>query len=213
MTPSPIFRRVVLWRWNDRATPELRLRAKEGLAYISFASRVDAVDFGEDIGFSGQTNYGLALLRDHVDKASWDDYNQDPHHYRVGNFIDTLTREEMTARADYLYKGPGSVRGRIRHLALYFWREGVDERDVREARRALAALRGDCDSLYALEVAPDLGWAAIGRADLVVEAHFMDEDGAREFLEHPKHREVSALLASLSRCERTAQMQHRMKSG
>ena len=213
MTPSPIFRRVVLWRWNDRATPELRLRAKEGLAYISFASRVDAVDFGEDIGFSGQTNYGLALLRDHVDKASWDEYNQDPHHYRVGNFIDTLTREEMTARADYLYKGPGSVRGRIRHLALYFWREGVDERDVREARRALAALRGDCDSLYALEVAPDLGWAAIGRADLVVEAHFMDEDGAREFLEHPKHREVSALLASLSRCERTAQMQHRMKSG
>ena len=64
MTPSPIFRRVVLWRWNDRATPELRLRAKEGLAYISFASRVDAVDFGEDIGFSGQTNYGLALLRE-----------------------------------------------------------------------------------------------------------------------------------------------------
>ena len=213
MTTSPVLRRVVLWRWNDRATPDLRLRAKEGLAYIRFASRVDEVDFGEDIGLSGQTNYGLALLRDHRDKASWDAYNQDPHHYRVGNFIDTVTREEMTARADYLYKGPGSVQGRIRHLALYFWREGVDERGTREAQRALAALRGDCDGLYALEVARDLGWATIGRADLVVEAHFMDEDGAREFLEHPKHREVSALLASLTRGGRTAQIQHRMKSG
>ena len=105
------------------------------------------------------------------------------------------------------------MRGRIRHLALYFWRGGVDERGTQEARRALAALRGDCDSLYALEVARDLGWATIGRADLVVEAHFMDEDGAREFLEHPKHREVSALLASLTRGGRTAQIQHRMKSG
>jgi len=41
----------------------------------------------------------------------------------------------------------------------------------------------------------------------------VDEDGAREFLEHPKHREVSALLASLTRGGRTAQIQHRMKSG
>ena len=210
---SPVLRRVVLWRWNDRATPEQRLRAKEGLAYISYASCVDAVDFGEDIGLAGQTNYGLALLRDHRDKASWNEYNRDAQHYRVGNFIDTLTREEVTARADYLYKGPVSVRGRIRHLALYFWREGVDERAAREARRALAALRGDCDGLYALEVARDLGWATIGRADLVVEAHFVDENGAREFLQHPKHREVSALLASLTRGERTAQIQHRMKSG
>ena len=203
----------MLWRWNDRATPEQKLRAKEGLAYVSFASRVDAVDFGEDIGLAGQTNYALALLRDHRDKASWNDYNQDPQHYRVGNFIDTLTREEMTARADYLYKGPVSVRGRVRHLALYFWREDIDERGKRDARRTLAALRGDCDSLYALEIADDLGWATIGRADLVVEAHFVDEDGAREFLEHPKHFEAAALLASLIRGERTAQLQHRMKSG
>src|SRR5579859_3150650 len=89
---SPVLRRVVLWRWNDRATPEQRLRAKEGLAYISYASRVDAVDFGEDLGLpGGGANYGLALLRDHRDKASWDEYNTDPHHARVGGFIDTIT--------------------------------------------------------------------------------------------------------------------------
>jgi hypothetical protein len=213
MTTSPVIRRVVLWRWNERATPEQKLKAKEGLAYVSFASCVDAVDFGEDIGLSGETNYGLALLRDHPDKASWDDYNRDPHHYRVGDFIDTITHEEITARADYLYKGPASVRGRVRHVALYFWREGVDERSKQEARRTLTALRADCDCLYALEVAKDLGWARIGRADLVVEAHFVDGDAAGEFLGHPAYRQASTLLASLTRGERTAQIQHHMKSG
>ncbi len=212
-TISPVIRRVVLWRWNERATSEQKLRAKEGLAYIGFASRVDAVDFGEDLGLSGETNYGLALLRDHRDKASWDDYNRDPHHFRVGGFIDTMTREEITARADYLYKGPASVRGRVRHVALYVWRDGVDARRRREARRTLAALRADCDGACALEVAEDLGWAKTGRADLVLEAHFADERGAAEFLAHPAYRRAAARLASLTRGERTAQIQHRMKSG
>jgi hypothetical protein len=204
---------VVLWRWNDRTTPEEKLRAKEGLAYVSYASCVDAVDFGEDLGLSGESNYGLALLRDHRDKTSWDTYKDDPHHFRVGNFIDTLTREDLTARADYLYRGPASVKGRVRHLGLYVWRDGVDERRRRDARRALAALRADCDGLDALEVSEDLGWAGLGRADLVLEAQFSTEEGARAFLDHPAYRESAALLAALTRPERTAQIQHRMASG
>ncbi|SRR5579884_96282 len=213
MTISPVLRRVVLWRWSARATPEQRLRAKEGLAYISYASPVDAVDFGEDLGLSGGTHYDLVLLRDHRDKASWDEYNRDAHHYRVGGFIDTITQEGKTVRADYVYKGPTSVRGRVRHLALYAWREGLDEREKREARRALAGLRVACDVIFALEVADDLGWATVGRADLVLEVHFPDENGARAFLGHPAYREAAELLAGLTRPERTATIQHRMKMG
>lgn len=213
MTVSPVIRRVVLWRWSAGAMPEQKLRAKEGLAYISFASRVDAVDFGEDIGLAGETNYDLVLLRDHRDQASWDEYNQDPHHFRVGGYIDTITREQITARADYLYTGPASVRGRVRHVALYNWRDGVDDRRRREARRTLAGLRVDCEGVLALEVAEDLGLAKTGRADLVVEAHFADQAAAAAFLEHPASRGASALLASLTREERVARIQHRMRSG
>lgn len=213
MTLTPVIRRVVLWRWRDDATPEQKLTSKEGLAYISYASRVDAIDFGEDLGLATKANYDLALTRDHRDKDSWDAYDSDPHHYRVGGFIDTLTHEEITARADYVYNGPPNVRGHVRHLALYSWREDVADERKREARRALAALRADCSSLRVLEVADDLGWAGVGRADLVVEAHFPDEDGAQVFLEHPVQRESAELLASLTQPERTAQIQHRMKSG
>jgi hypothetical protein len=213
VTISPVLRRVVLWRWNDRATPEQRLRAKEGLAYISYASRVDAVDFGEDLRLSGAGNYGLALLRDHRDKASWDAYNADPHHSRVGGFIDSITREEITARADYRYTGPPSIHGRVRHLALYYWRDGVGQQQKREACRVLAALRADCGDVYALEIAADLGWAKTGRADLVLEAHFGDEGAAAAFLAHQAYREAAELLAERTRVEHTAIIQHRMKSG
>jgi hypothetical protein len=171
------------------------------------------VDFGEDLGLSSGANYDLALLRDHRDKASWDEYRGDAHHARVGGFIDTITHEQITARADYLYRGPATAQGGVRHLALYTWRDGVDDGAKREARRALAALRADCESVCALEVADDLGWAKTGRADLVVEAHFADAAGAAAFLDHPAYRRASALLASLTRAERTAQIQHRMKSG
>ncbi len=171
------------------------------------------MDFGEDLGLCGGTNYGLALLRDHRDKASWDEYNRDAHHHRVGGFIDTLTTEDITARADYLYKGPASVRGRVRHLALYCWRDRIDERRKREARRALAALRVECDTIFALEVADDLGWARMGRADLVLEVHFADERGAVAFLAHPAYREAAALLDGLTRPERTATIQHGMMAG
>ena len=213
MTISPVLRRVVLWRWNEGATEGQRLRAKEGLAYVSYASRVDAVDFGEDLGLGGPANYGLALLRDHRDKASWDAYVTDPHHERVGGFIDTITSVETQARADYVYKGPASVHGRMRHLALYFWREGVHEGKRRDARRALAALRADCEAIYALEIADDLGWAKAGRADLVCEAHFADEQGVAAFLAHPAYREAAELLNGITRTERNAVIQHRMRAG
>ena len=213
MTITPVLRRVVLWRWNARATTEQRVRAKEGLAYISYASGVDAVDFGEDLGLGGAANYGLALLRDHRDKASWDAYVTDPHHARVGGFIDTLTSVETQARADYVYKGPASIRGRVRHLALYFWRDGVDELKRRDARRALTALRADCDAISALEVGDDLGWAKAGRADLVLEVHCADAEGVAAFLAHPAYREAAELLDGITRTEQTAVIQHRMRAG
>jgi hypothetical protein len=210
---SPIIRRVVVWRWREGATPEQKLAAKEGLAYTRYASPVEAVDFGEDVGLGHGRNYDLTLARDHRDKASWDAYDVDAHHFRVGAFIDTLTHEDLSARADYLYRGPRSRRGRIRHLELHTWRDGISDAEKAGARRAIAGLRADCPSLEALEVADDLGWAGAGRADLVVEAHFADAGAAEAFLAHPATIAAGELLASLTVPGRGAAIEHRMMSG
>ena len=209
----PMIRRVVLWRWRKSVAPEQKLAAKEGLAYTGYASPVEAVDFGEDLGLGHERNYGLALVRDHRDKASWDAYDVDVHHFRVGAFIDTLTHEELTARADYLYRGPCSQRGRIRHLELHTWRDEIGERDKAGARRTIAGLRADCPSLEALEVADDLGWAGAGRADLVVEAHFADAAAAAAFLADPAALAAGELVASLTVPGRSAAIEHRIRSG
>jgi Stress responsive A/B Barrel Domain len=208
-----MIRRVVLWRWRDGVTPEEKLAAKEGLAYVVYSSPVAAIDFGQDLGLGRDGNYGLALVRDHRDKASWDAYDVDPHHFRVGAFIDTLTHEELTARSDYLYRGPDSQPGWIRHLELHRWRDGVAAREKAEARRALAGLRADCPSLEALEIADDLGWAGAGRADLVVEAHFADAPAAEAFLADPATLAAGELLESLTVPGYRAAIEHRVMSG
>jgi len=211
---SPLIRRIVLWVWNEHATPERRIRAKEGLAYIRYGGHVDALDFGENLGTSGGPGlaFDLALLRDHLDRASWDVYVNDPHHFRVGNFIDTITRTELTARIDYLYAGPPSTRGTLRHIAMYRWRDGVGEADKARLRRELDGLRVACAGLRALEFGPDLGLGT-DHFDWVVESHFDDVNAQQSYLDHPAQRRVALLLGSLTDESRTGRLLHRMVTG
>jgi Stress responsive A/B Barrel Domain len=202
-----MIRRIVLWAWNQDATPEKRLRAKEGLAYIRFAGHVDDLDFGEHLG-SGPGRgraFDLALARDHVDRASWDAYVDDPHHFRVGNYIDTITHMDLTARIDYLYAGPPSRRGLIRHIALYRWRDGVGDAERHRVREELARLRGECD---ALEYGEDLGLGT-NHHDWVVEAHVADLPALQAYLAHPLHR----LLENLTQTQHTAHIHYPMLCG
>jgi stress responsive alpha/beta barrel protein len=212
--PSPVIRRIVLWLWNEDASPERRIRAKEGLAYIRYGGHVDALDFGEHIGTgvgSGRA-FDLALLRDHVDRASWDVYVNDPHHFRVGNYIDTITHKDLTARIDYLYAGPPSTRDVLRHIAMYRWRDGVGEPDKARLRAELDGVRAVCAELRALQFGPDLGLGT-DHFDWVVESHFDDVNALRSYLAHPTQKRAASLLGSLTDQNRTARLLHRMLSG
>ncbi len=211
---NPVIRRIVLWQWNEAATPERRIGAKEGLAYIRYGGHVDMLDFGEDLGtgLGPGRRFDLALLRDHVDRASWDAYVDDPHHFRVGNYIDEITHMELTARVDYLYAGPPAARGAIRHIALYGWREGVGEADKAWLRDELTGLRTTCPELRSIDVGDDLGLGE-GHADWALEAQFEDKDAMRRFFDRPAHLRIAAALESLTDPERTGRLQHRMLSG
>jgi hypothetical protein len=209
-----LIRRIVLWRWNDGATPERRLRAKEGLAYIRFAGLVEDLDFGEDLGadLGPGRAFDLALIRDHVDRASWDAYVDDPHHKRVGDDIDTITRMDLTARIDYRYDGPPSSRGAIRHVAMFRWRAPLDDAQRASLGRELEGLRTACPSVRVLAYGDDLGLGT-GHVDWVLEAHFDDLDAARSFFGDPTQQAVASMLDALSDADRTARLQHRILSG
>jgi hypothetical protein len=196
----------------DNVSDEQKLRAKEGMAYVSYASELLALDFGEDLGIGGPRNFGLILLHDHRERVTWDAYNKDPHHHRVGEYIKTLTRPDLAARVDWPCEAPVAPKGSIRHMAMYLWKDNVAKEQKEEARNAVAALRTVVPGIFSLEVADDLGWYP-PNYHLIIEAVFDDEAGFRAFADHPAQREASALLDTLTQADRTAEGQHRVRSG
>jgi hypothetical protein len=213
MTATGLIRRIVLWRWNESATPALRQRAKEGLAYTRFGGHVDDLDFGEDLrlGIGPGRAYDLALLRDHVDQRSWDIYVDDPLHKRVGDEIDQITRMDETARIDFIYEGPPAVRGHIRHIALYWWRQPVNSATYDRLRAALDRLRSGDGAPTGLAYGQDLALGT-AHADFALEAHVPDEAALRAFIDRAAV-EIDPLLPEIADTARTASLQHRMLSG
>jgi hypothetical protein len=207
---SPV-RHTALFVWAEGTTEEQKVRAKEGVAYCAFGSNVSSFDFGEDVGLA-PSRHGFALQHDHADRANWDAYNENEAHARAGAFLKSVTRPELAARVDWIYDGPVSARGAVRHLALYRWNEAAGVRERSDALAAVRALQESCPSVAALEIGADLGWYP-PNYDWVVEAHFADLAGVAEFNEHPARLEAEQLAAAATQADLTARVQFRMLAG
>jgi len=205
---API-RHTALFAWADDATDEQRVRVKDGVAYCYFASQVLTLDFGEDLGLE-PTLHGFSLQHDHRDRAAWDGYNDNAAHARVGAFLKSISRPELAARVDWLYEGPPSRRGAVRHVSLHRWAEDAGERRRSEARAAVSALH-DLPVVCALALGDDLGWYP-PNYDWIVESHFDDVDGLQEFLADPAQLEAAAAVAAATAGE-PARISYRMLSG
>ena len=188
------------------------MRAKEGMAYCYYGSGVLALDFGEDLGVGDPANYDFGLVHDHRDREAWDAYNKNDTHHRVGEYIKTITKTDRVARVDWTYDGPPSTRGRVRHMAMYRWRDGVDDAAKAAVRKALKALPAACPTVRWLGVADDLLWYP-PNYDWIVESHFDDPEGLKAFLDHPAQRKAAALIAASTKADAVAQLQHRMLAG
>jgi hypothetical protein len=206
-----MIRHTVLFVWADGVTQEQKDRVKDGMAYCYYGSEVLALDFGEDLAVA-PTRFELALVHDHRDRAAWDEYNKNAAHHRVGEFIKTVTVPDVAARVDWVYDGPASRRGGIRHTVLYRWAEGTDDAQKDAARGAVAALRAACPSVRALEIGEDLGWYP-PNYDWIVEAQFDDVEGLEAYLAHPAQREAAAAVATVTAPDGMAQNQHAMLAG
>jgi quinol monooxygenase YgiN len=207
-----MIRHSVLFAWADDVPDEAKLRMKEGMAYVAYASNLLDLDFGEDLGIGGADEFGLILLHDHRSREAWDEYNKDPHHHRVGEYIKQYTNPQLAARVDWMFGGERPPRHTIRHMAMYLWKHGVSDAQKSKAKAAMAALRSGCPTVRSLEVGDDLGWYP-PNYHWIVEAIFDDEAALKAFLEHPQRLAAEELAREVTVSERTARGQHRVRSG
>ena len=207
-----MLRRTLMLKWQDDVGPDQKLRAKEGLAYLGYACRILAIDFGEDLGISVPTNLDLVVMHDHANRDTLAAFDQDPAHVRFRQYLGSVTRAEATVRVLWEYDGPPSKKGMVRHTAIFRWNEGVSA-----ARKA-----EDWKLLHSqTEVMPWLRWFACredvsgnpANYDWVLEAHFDDVEGCLAYFNHPLHKKVSDLNHSLTQDDITARVQHVMRMG
>jgi len=207
-----MIRHSVLFAWAGDVPDEAKLRMKEGMAYVGYASNLLDLDFGEDLGIGGPDNFGLILLHDHRSRETWDEYNKDAHHHRVGESIKQYTTPELAARVDWIFEGERPPRHTIRHMSMYLWQDDVTDEQKAEAKAAMAALESSVPTVGSLQVGDDLGWYP-PNYHWIVEAIFDDEAALKAYLEHPERTAAEELVRRVTQPDRTARGEHRVRSG
>ena len=94
----------------------------------------------------------------------------------------------------------------IRHIALFRFNDDATAEQRQTVVDALRTLSGVVPSIRGYEVSTTLGLVPEG-AQLCVVALFDDEQGWRDYIDHPEHRRVADTLLAPIRSERVT-MQH-----
>ena len=79
--------------------------------------------------------------------------------------------------------------GGLTHVALFTWRPGTTDEQIRELKEGLAALPGLIPEIQAYRLGSDAGLKE-GNVDFAVVADFESVDAYRVYAAHPAHREV-----------------------
>jgi len=225
-------RHSVLWTLRDTTGPELREQMLKGLSYLCMECRdVRAGDYGDDL-FGGTqplrevppwqrtprwrslsappANFDVALHLDFDDWAGHDAYGADSIHNAASSFNESVSWDEMTARVDWWYEGPSrNKRGRIRHVAMFVWRDDATDRaneDALDATRGLEAEAGVESVLTGQNVGhlmTDFDW--------ILDVQLADVDAARRMLVGEQYARMIQTVAAATKHDWTARLTHVMR--
>jgi hypothetical protein len=222
--------------FNETTTPEQKLVALKGLAYLSYGSpSVKAVDFGTDLNggtaplievkpwkrtplwnarsLGPPSNFDMALNLDFDDQAGLDAYNKDDAHHEVSLYNASICRGELTARIDWLYDGPSRIkRFGVRHTSLFLWLDDASDSHKADVSQAFTALQKEIPGVTSILTAPNVGTLTTDY-DLIVDVMLDDVDSAKAFLDHAAQKEALALAAAATKYEWTARITHTMAAG
>jgi hypothetical protein len=228
-----VLRHTAFFLFRDDITPGQHLAMLKGLAYMRFeCGSVVGLDYGTDL-FGGSKplrevkpwdrtprwrasevgppcNYDVALMLDFADEAGLDAYNDDDVHHEVGEYNASICRGELTARVDWNYDGGPLIRpGRVRHSAMFVWRDDADDAAKQEAWEQVRRLESARD-VEAVTIASNVGSLKTDY-DWIFDVQVADESSARALVEGEEYSEVMAAIAPVTKYEWTARLSHVMR--
>lgn len=228
-----MLRHTAFFLLRDTTTPDHVLHMCKGLAYMRFeCGSVRALDYGTDV-FGGSHplrenkpwlrtplwraersgpvfNYDVALHLDFDDEAGLAAYNDDDVHHEVGEYDASVSFGEFTARVDYWYEGPPLIeRGRVRHSAMFIWKDSV----------AASGRQTTFDAVRELDRQPGVSKVTVADSvgklttdyDWVMDVNLEDVASARSLLESKAYVELQEGLVEVTKYEWTARLTHRMR--
>jgi hypothetical protein len=227
-----VLRHTAFFLLKEGNGPEEMRWMQKGSAYMRFtAAGPVAIDFGSDL-FGGSTplaetkpwdrtprwraategppcNYDVALHLDFEDEAGLEAYNRDPVHHEIAVYNASVCQGELTARIDWWYDGDPLIEaGKIRHTAMFVWR---DEADDAAKDRALAEVKrlGDEPGAERLTLGTNVGTLRTD-FDWIFDLQLSDVDAADRLVRGEVYRDTMRSVAAATKYEWTARLTHRM---
>jgi hypothetical protein len=225
-----VLRHSVLWRLRDTTTRELRREMLAGLAFLGTeCPMVRHGDYGEDI-FGGSRDYSAAAsvpmwrregrpppsdfdVALHLDFDDWsghEAYSADDTHGAASSFNESVSWDELTARVDWYYEGARPTRrGRVKHVAMFVWGDGVEAADRErafaavEALAALAEVEGVATGTNVGQLTSDYDW--------IMDIELADRLAAERLLHGSVYAAAMEQVAAVTKYEWTARVTHRMR--
>jgi hypothetical protein len=227
-----VLRHTAFFLLKEGNGPEEMRWMQKGSAYMRFtAAGPVAIDFGSDL-FGGSArlsetkpwdrsprwraategppcNYDVALHLDFEDESGLEAYNGDDVHHEIAVYNASVCQGELTARIDWWYDGDPLIEaGKIRHTAMFVWR---DEADDAAKDRALAEVKrlGDEPGAERLTLGTNVGTLRTD-FDWIFDLQVSDVEAADRLVRGEVYRDTMHSLAAATKYEWTARLTHRM---
>jgi hypothetical protein len=228
-----VLRHSALFLLRPGNGPEEMKRMQMGSAYMRFAAAGPvAIDFGSDL-FGGSlhlydtkpwdrtprwrsaatgppSSFDVALHLDFADDAGLEAYNKDDVHHDVAVYNAEVSQGEMTARVDWWYDGdvPLITPGRVRHAAMFLWKDEVSEVGKGAAMDAVRRLE-DAAGVERITVGTGVGSLRTD-FDWILDVQLADAEVAERLMAGEEYQEAMRVVSAATKHEWTARITHMM---
>lgn len=227
-----MLRHTAFFMLKEGNGPEEMRWMQKGSAYMRFtAAGPVAIDFGQDL-FGGSLHlsetkpwdrtprwraategppcdYDVALHLDFEDEQGLDAYNHDDVHHEIAVYNAAVCQGELTARIDWWYDGgPLIEAGKVRHAAMFLWRDDADDAAKERATSEVKRL-GDEPGVERLTLGTNVGTLRTDY-DWILDLQVSDPEAAERLVKGDVYRDTMLAVASATKHEWTARLTHTM---